>query len=121
MLAVAPSFNSGSGWMTFTHHDAEAGSSSAAPTPPATAAARRGARPLYTDSTAAGRAPVAPTAPPAPVAPVVSPPAPATPPAPTPLPRVIPTGHRQVPNGLGPDLAGADDGGDLPSSDEGEA
>ncbi|CAN6337054.1 unnamed protein product [Urochloa humidicola] len=119
MQAVAPSFHSGSGWMNFTHHDAEAGSSSAAPTPPATAAARRGARPLYIDSTAAGRA--------APVNPVAPPPAPANPEAPpsppsapAPLPRIIPTGHRQVPNGLGPP-AGADDEGDLPSSDEGEA
>ncbi|CAN6201191.1 unnamed protein product [Urochloa humidicola] len=120
MLAVAPSFNPGSGWTNFTRHDAEAGSSSAAPTPPATAAARRGARPFYTDSTAAGRAtPVATMAPPpAPVA-SVAPPSP--PPAPTHLPRIIPTGHRQVPNGLGPDPAGAEEEGYLPSSDEGEA
>ncbi|CAN6201051.1 unnamed protein product [Urochloa humidicola] len=131
--AVVSSYCPEYGWMNLTRHEAVAGPSSAAPAsrlgaaspsstpspmaispahspaPAGTAAARRGAPPLYTDSTAAGRAaPVDPIAPPPP------------PPAPAAAPHIIPTGHRHVPNGIGGHPNGAASDGPF-SSDEGEA
>ncbi|CAO2204100.1 unnamed protein product [Urochloa humidicola] len=121
------------GWMNLTRHEAVAGPSSAAPAsrlgpasplhapspivispprspaPAGTVAARRGAPPFYTDSTAAGRA--------APIAPIAPPPPPPAPPA---APRLISTGHRHLPNGVGGHPNGMAGDGSF-SPDEGEA
>ncbi|CAN6338450.1 unnamed protein product [Urochloa humidicola] len=135
--AVVSSYCPQYGWMNLTRDDAEPSSVAAARTsgpaatprasspprapspmaisPPrsparaATAAARWGAPPLYPDSTAAGRAvPVAPNAHPPPSS------------APVTEPRIISTGHRHLPNGVGGHPNGEADGGYLPSSDEDE-
>ncbi|CAN6307269.1 unnamed protein product [Urochloa humidicola] len=127
--AVVSSYYPPYGWMNFTRH--EAGPSSAAPAtrlrtasasrtpspmatsparsppPVGTMAARRGLPPFYTDSTAAGRA--------APVA-LVAPPS--SPPAPAAAPRIITTGHRHVPNGVGGHPNGEVGDGCLPSDEE---
>ncbi|CAN6322969.1 unnamed protein product [Urochloa humidicola] len=131
---VVSSYSDEYGWMNFTRDEARAGPSSAAPAtrlgtastsrtpspmaispvrpdpPVGTMAARRNRPPFYSSTTAALRDA-------APLASTNSDPAPSQL-APATAPRIIPTGHRHVPNGIGGHPNG-ENGGGSSSSDEG--